>query len=400
MIINQRNDTIRKAIAVDRAPMKYKTIFMISLLILFSSFSSHPQMIENQPVNAAVVAQNSTPAARYLPAFVFDPINERVMMYGGGSSAGGDVEYEDTWTFDYMTRTWTELTVDTTPGPRHSAVMVYDTTDEVIILFGGSQGISRASDTWIFNCSTEEWTEVTPAVSPPGRMSHAMVYDSANERVLLFSGYGPSGPNTADTWAYDYSTNIWQEMSPETSPHARYGASYIYDDVNETMIIFGGNSNGYFSDTWSYAYDTDIWTNLYPITHPQALKWSSSVYDSANQKMILFGGDDALSRSVNDTWVFDSQTNEWEEREPALAPPAREAFGFAFDTDNEKAILFGGIQLYNDQLVDTWAYDFQSNTWEEMIQISDSTPLLVAVIVIPVIAVVIVIAYSFMKKRR
>ena len=243
-------------------------------------------------------------------------------------------------------------------------------------------------------------TEVTPAVSPPGRMSHAMVYDTANERVLLFSGYGSSGPNTADTWAYDYSTNTWEEMSPATSPHARYGASYIYDTVNESMIIFGGNSNGYFSDTWSYTYDTDTWTNLDPTAHPQALKWSSSVYDSTNQKMILFGGDDTLFQSVNDTWVYDAQANEWEEREPAIVPPGREAFGFAFDTDTERAILFSGMQLDTGILNDTWAYDFQTNTWEEMIQSSDSLPLLIAIIAIPVIVVVIVIAYGFMKKRQ
>ncbi|TFG28552.1 hypothetical protein EU528_11020, partial [Candidatus Thorarchaeota archaeon] len=75
------------------------------------------------------------------------------------------------------------------------------------------------------------------------------------------------------------------------------------------------------------------------------------------------------------------------------------AFGFAFDTDNEKAILFGGVQLGSDQPNDTWAYDFQTNTWEEMIQIPDSPYLLIALITIPVIAVVILIAYIFMKKR-
>ena len=74
---------------------------------------------------------------------------------------------------------------------------------------------------------------------------------------------------------------------------------------------------------------------------------------------------------------------------------------FAFqELDNIALFLFSGMQLDTGILNDTWTYDFQTNTWEEMIQSSDSLPLLIAIIAIPVIVVVIVIAYGFMKKRQ
>ena len=309
------------------------------------------------------LAQQDGPSDRYLPAFTYDPINERVMMFGGGTNEG---EFGDTWVFKYETQSWSELTFETTPTPRHSAVMVYDSSDEVIILFGGWNGTSQATDTWIFDCATETWTDVTTEVFPPGRMSHAMVYDSVNDKVILFSGYGTDGPYDDDTWTFDYSTNTWQEMNPEESPHARYGAGYVFDEVNESMIVFGGNSGGYFSDTWSYDYASNTWTELEPSTHPSALKWSCMTYDSVNHKSILFGGDDVLYQEVNRTWIYDSSINLWEEREPMLAPPEREASGFAFDSVNEKAILFGGTLHYPGTLNDTWAYDYDSNTWEKM----------------------------------
>jgi N-acetylneuraminic acid mutarotase len=311
-------------------------------------------------------AQTSTPNARYLPGFVYDTVNERIMMFGGGNDDDSASPYDDTWALNAETGDWTQLAFTTTPVQRSSTMMVYDSADEVIILFGGHNGTEWASDTWIFDCNTEEWSEVTPENSPHGRGSHAMVYDSANDKVLLFSGYSEGGPFIADTWVYDYTTNTWEEMSPSESPHARYGASCFYDPTTESMIIFGGNSNGYFSDTWSYDYETDTWTELEPTTHPPVLKWSVMTYDSTNQRAILFGGDGVLSRAQNRTWTYDSASNTWEEREPEVAPPAREAFGFAYDPVAEKAVLFGGTTHNPDAKDDTWAYDYDTNTWAEL----------------------------------
>jgi N-acetylneuraminic acid mutarotase len=224
----------------------------------------------------------------------------------------------------------------------------------------------------------------------------------ANERALVFSGYGTSGPTVNDTWAYDYSTNTWEEMSPATAPHARYGAAFAYDEVDETMIIFGGNSNGYFSDTWSYNYETDTWTELAPLAHPQALKWSCMVYDSIDQKSVLFGGNDVQLQSVNETWAYDSVVNQWEERNPANSPSSREAFGFAFDSLNEKAILFGGFHATSEEtLSDIWAYDYETNTWEDISPISWILPIdpLVIIVAIPILATVFIIAFVLSKKR-
>jgi N-acetylneuraminic acid mutarotase len=376
--------------------MRFPTLFVISVLLLSTLSGS----INYHSSNGAVLAQNNSPDPRYLPAIAYDSINERIMLFGGGyeNSALGD-----TWIFEYGTGTWTQLDLSTSPTPRHSAVMVYDPIDDVIILFGGNTGVTIVRDTWVFNCSSQVWTEMTPAISPSGRMSHAMTYDAANERAIVFSGYGAGGPTVNDTWAYDYSTNTWEEMSPVMAPHARYGAAFTYDNVNESMIIFGGNSNGYFSDTWSYNYKNDTWTEFAPITHPQALKWSCMTYDSTIQKSILFGGNDVSLQSVNDTWVYDSVVNQWEEQSPAKAPSTREAFGFVYDSLNERAILFGGFQVTNNEYpTDTWAYDYETNTWEDISPVSGMLPIdpLVIIIVIPIITTVFIIGYILSKKRR
>ena len=342
-----------------------------------------------------ILAQSDAPSSRFLPGFVYDPINERIMMFGGGND--NDI-YDDTWVLNYTSGNWAELTLESSPVHRSSTVMVYDSADEVIILFGGHNGTEWDSDTWVFDCNTETWTEVTPAHSPYGRGSHAMVYDSVNDRVLLFSGYGSIGPEIADTWAYDYNTNTWTEMNPTASPGQRYGAGYVFDESNETMIIFGGNSHGHYSDTWSYNYATDTWTEFSPTENPGALKWSAMTYDSVNEKSILFGGDIAYPAVSNDTWILDTANGQWEEREPAIAPIHREAFGFAFDPINEKAILFGGTKGAHVFYNDTWVYDYETNAWTELEQVVDTTPtgldpiVLVTLTIFGVVALILMVA--------
>ncbi|MFW9932083.1 MAG: Kelch repeat-containing protein [Candidatus Thorarchaeota archaeon] len=372
---------------------------LLSVLVIMTLAT--PQHIGNMGLNrqAVITTQVETPTGRYLPGFVYDLVNERVMMFGGATA---DTPLGDSWGFDLSTGRWTELDFETSPMPRHSTAMVYDSIDEVIVLFGGYDGSERLADTWIFNCTTEMWIEVTPTISPPPRMNPAMVYDSVNDKVILFSGYHNSGPDIADTWVYDIQENEWMEMDPLVVPHARYGASFVFDDVTERMLIFGGNSDGFLDDTWGYSFANDTWTDLGPSTHPPELKWSSSVYDSSNHKMILFGGDEG-SHNVNRTWIYDPVTNEWEEREPEIAPPPREGFAFTFDTTNEKAILFSGTSEYPDLRDDVWSYEFSTNTWEEIAQIADTSTeapdiLVVLLIVAPIIGITAIASYILLKR--
>jgi len=384
--------------------MRFPGLIILTLIVVMPISSPITvSSMKAEMANPYLLAQTENPSARFLPGMVYDPVNEHVMLFGGGY---GTASLDDTWVLDYETSTWTELVLSTSPNPRFSHSMVFDSNNEVIILFGGYKGASPARDTWVFDCTSEIWTEVTPEISPPERMSHAMVYDSVNGKVILFSGYGLDGPEVDDTWTYDYTTNTWEEMNPTVSPHARYGAACVYDDVDETMIIFGGNSNGYFSDTWSYDYSTDTWTELSPMTHPIPLKWSSMTYDSVNQKSILFGGDINSPIVSNKTWIFDSAVNEWEESETTIAPSSREACGFTFDSRNEKAILFGGTKgtgQPGDPFNETWAYDYTTDSWTKIEHEIGDIPLpldpLLILGTITLGAVALVIVYAYFRKR-
>jgi hypothetical protein len=75
-----------------------------------------------------------------------------------------------------------------------------------VILFGG-YGSSYLNDTWSWNGTT--WTQLIPALNPPGLGSGAMTYDSTSKQVYLFGGFADAAgtvyPN--DTWSWNGS--IW-----------------------------------------------------------------------------------------------------------------------------------------------------------------------------------------------
>lgn len=52
--------------------------------------------------------------------------------------------------------------------------------------------------------------------------------DAESDRLILFAGGSPWFMY-GDTWAYDYDTDTWEEMSPDNSPSPRAMYATAYD---------------------------------------------------------------------------------------------------------------------------------------------------------------------------
>lgn len=123
----------------------------------------------------------------------------------------------------------------------------------------------------------------------------------------------------SDTWTYDLSINNWTEMMPSSSPSAREYHSMVYNLKFDKVILFGGFSGTYLSDTWVYDLESNIWTNMNPVNPPDGRAEHSMVYDSDLDMIVLFGGYNGSS-SLNDTWVYDLDTNTWTEMGCFISP--------------------------------------------------------------------------------
>jgi N-acetylneuraminic acid mutarotase len=144
-----------------------------------------------------------------------------------------------------------------------------------------------------------------------------MAYDPDADRVIVFGGFAIAGTawigGLADTWAYDYNTDTWTEMTPEISPPARHYHALAYDPTIDRVILFGGTDAAErpFDDTWAYDYESNTWTELAPATAPSPRGWHAMAYSEMDQKVVLFGGGPTHTQFLADTWLFDPATNVW-----------------------------------------------------------------------------------------
>ena len=249
------------------------------------------------------------------------------------------------------------------PSGRYSTAMAYDSGSDRVILFGGYDG-SHNYDTWAYDFNTNTWTNMNPATSPSPRRGHAMAYDSESDRVILFGGYN-GVVALQETWAYDFNTNTWTNMNPGTKPGARYLHAMAYDSESDRVILFGGYvGSSYKNDTWVYDFNTNTWTDVNPSIHPGQRDYHAMAYDSESDRVILFGGYDGTNY-LSDTWAYDFNTNTWTNMNPGYYPQLRYGHAMTYDSQSDRIILFGGWYT-GSYLSDIWAYNFNINLWTNM----------------------------------
>ncbi|MCD4708103.1 MAG: hypothetical protein K8S62_10240 [Candidatus Sabulitectum sp.] len=299
----------------------------------------------------------SGPSARWSLGLEFDSANGVCILFGGQD---GSQEFDDTWLYDYAANTWTEVNPTISAPSRFGHNMAYNSADSVIVLFGGVScydSKSACGDTWIYSVADSQWTEMTPAISPPARAYCGLVYDSVHNAVILFGGYNyVIGQYYNDTWVYDLGSNTWTNMNPSTKPCLRNCHGMAFDSANGVVVMHGGwlypNMLG---DTWTYDAGTNTWTDMSPANSPPSNYQHDIAFDSASNTTVLFGGFNRNTMTYyEDTWVYDYSANSWTDAEPVTHPTGRGKFKLAYDSLDQRFILFGG---YAPASGETWAYE-------------------------------------------
>jgi hypothetical protein len=259
--------------------------------------------------------------------------------------------------------------------------MEYDSQSQKTVMFSGLEmwPISYyPDDTWIYDTTANNWTEVFPTLSPSGRAGHRMAYDLESDRIIMFGGRHADEVNFLDdTWAYNFETNTWEEMSPASAPDPRWYHSMNYDVESDRVILFGGWSatpgQHPLGDTWAYNYNTDTWEELTPSTSPPPRGTHALSYDIESDRVVLFGGYN-LVVDFSDTWIYDYNANNWTESQAHPHPSDRGRVESVYDSESDRVILYGGISYpysnptdEDDFPVDPcWSYDVNSDTWTVM----------------------------------
>ena len=319
------------------------------------------------------------PSPRYHGGFAYDSTVDRFVLYGGVGGDPYDHSPYETWLYDYDNNTWSQIAPDHSPSPKALMGMAFDTQSARTIMFGGNAGGNTpGNETWAFTAenptqdSETDWTNMNPSDAPAGYLNMAMVYDSDADRMVAYGGWDGTDDFSNETWAYDLESNTWTNLHPVGHPDATHLLRAAYDSGSRQTILFGGwvgtiSGGTYSNETWAYDFSSNTWRNLGPAEHPSGRSRQGMAYDAESARTILFGGHTIENTYDNETWAYDAAQNRWTNMAPAVAPPGRRSPGMTYDSKSDRMILFGGYDSYSDVIYnDTWAYDFDANTWTNM----------------------------------
>ncbi len=226
----------RKAMAVIYDPVRLR-------LIMFGGYDGTYQndvwvlSLDGALTWTQLYPGGTRPSGRMLTLAIYDPPRDRMIVFGGHPT-----ELNDVWALSLSgTPQWSQIVpAGTPPAPRYGHVGVYDPIGDRLVVFGGTTG---GDETWALSLSgTPTWTQLAlTGPRPPGRFYATAVYDSRRTRMVVYGGVGGTGA-LGDAWALTLAgTPSWyQLMTSGVPPPARYLHTAIYQPTTDRMVVFGG----------------------------------------------------------------------------------------------------------------------------------------------------------------
>lgn len=241
------------------------------------------------------------------------------------------------------------------PAERRLHAMAYDAARQRVVLFGGLNllAVNSYADTWEWDGI--RWRQVAPGSGPGARQYHAMAHDAARQRIVLFGGVRIASPLVfpPETWEWD--GVVWTQRNPTRNPPPRYSHAMACDEARQRVLLFGGTAaaSQAFGDAWTW--DGQEWTQVPAGPGPPSRSGHGMAYDAARQRVVMSGGLLAGGAIARDTWEWDGTG--WAQRNLVHPPPPRHSHAMAYDAVRMRVVSFGGL---DDQAVSsdaTWEWD-------------------------------------------
>lgn len=204
------------------------------------AFDLAPDQQQWTPIGSAC---SGGPTPRDGHSAIYDPLGERMIVYGGWDRVRSTWRtLDELWSFDLSEREacWTRLTPPNPAPPAlawHSTVFDACAAGPRMLLFGGLTGtgtssgyrVSDTSDSWslaLDRPDAEAWSKLDPSgARPRPRDAHVAALDPAGRRYVIFSGWENEGELLRDVWAL--------ELAPCAAPSPTTGPSATEAPTNE-----------------------------------------------------------------------------------------------------------------------------------------------------------------------
>jgi hypothetical protein len=299
------------------------------------------------------------PGPRHKPTIVYDAVRRRFLIFSGlrGMSC-----YDDVWEMpaDAPGRWRQVATRGDRPAGRFGHTAIYDPVRDRMIVFGGSlSGRGQVEEVWELLLSHRStWRRMTPAgAQPTARFAHTAVFDPVRGRMIVFGGFDGRFEN--DVWALSLGTlPSWSRLVPAGAPpQVRDAHVAIYDPARRRMVVQGGfDGAATLDDTWTLSLSGSLrWHHLDCAQSPPLRRQHAAVYDAARDGMVIFGGNDGTDLAYGDAWFLPLAGDpSWRRMDPGgPGPPPRWGPALARDPVRNCLYVFGGTRA-DGWLNDTW----------------------------------------------
>lgn len=178
------------------------------------------------------------PYGHYGMTSVYDAAKDRMIIFGGSIN---DTYYgvnNEVWELKLRgLPQWTKLTTSgVPPAARRNGTAVFDPLRNRMVVYGGgvpsASGDQFLADTWSldFNSDPPAWSQLLPAGNvPPGRDIMAAAYDAIHDRMIVYGGW--SGTNYLDDTQFLDWGGSSDEAQMEAAASATTSAAHLEWDV-------------------------------------------------------------------------------------------------------------------------------------------------------------------------
>ena len=164
--------------------------------------------------------------------------------------------------------------------------------------------------------------------------------------------------------------DVWKQIQPGgTIPSARSGHTLV--EINNKIYLYGGESadtstrvtgnSMLLNDIFIFDPNALVWTPEEPANNPPPPRKNHSAV-ALGEKMYILYGEGTQGSLLQDIWVYDPLSKEWQEQvvNSVSKPAAR--------TGHSTVVMYGQIFTYGGKTTtgvvnDLWSFDLRSKTW-------------------------------------
>lgn len=254
------------------------------------------------------------------------------------------------------------------PVARIHPTLLPDPRSGQMLMVGGLSRMGRVMDlrdAWLLDTVDFVWTHVADG-APQNAFNFGI--DTESGQVIALNLF------PAETWSYDLDAGSWAMQTPAvqpetTSTNPRFGTPLTYDAESDRLILFAGGSPWHmYADTWAYDANAATWELMAPESSPSPRAMYASAYDAESDRVLLWGGFTGTDENDVQMWAYDYNTDTWEALPNTEGPQQHaERHGMAYIPDLDKTLVYSGMLEDEGVLpAETWLYDYNTNTWAEV----------------------------------